>query len=110
MAKVYVSVAHHRYYFHPDDSPWEYEIEAGPEVIGVIDQLFNQKDELEWKNFLRAHLPYIPYHLNRENDEVDNRLKKLYAILHEFGNDEAKEVIESMPYYNTKRSTIRAEF
>jgi len=100
MTKIYVSVANHRYYFHPDDSPWEYEIEAAPEVLGVLNQLFDQKDEIEWKNFFRAHIPYIQYHLDEENDQVDNRLKKLYAVIHEYGNDEAREIIESMHYYS----------
>ena len=102
MTKIYVSVSHHQYYYHPDDSPWEYEIEAEPEVLGILDQLFSQKQEWEWRNFLRAHLPYIPYHLDPQNDEVDQRLKKLYALLHEYGNDEAKVLIETMPYYAQK--------
>ena len=45
MAKIYVSVTHHQYYFHPDDSSWEYEIEGKPEVITILDELFNQKKE-----------------------------------------------------------------
>ncbi|MET1013113.1 MAG: transposase [Paenisporosarcina sp.] len=106
MAKIYVSVAHHQYYYHPEDSPWEYEIEAGPEVYGVLNQLFNQKQEWEGKNFFRAHLPYIPYHLDPENDEVDLRLKKIYALIHEYGNKEAKALIESMPFYAQKENPI----
>ncbi|MCZ8536372.1 MULTISPECIES: transposase [Paenisporosarcina] len=100
MTKVYVSVAHHRYYFHPEDSPWEYEIEAEPEVLNVLDQLFDQKESFEWKGFWRAQTPYVPYHLDPENDGVDLRLKKLYAVIHEYGNEEAKQQIETMPYYS----------
>lgn len=106
MAKIYVSVTHHQYYFHPDDSPWEYEIEGKPEVITILDELFNQKQEWEWKNFLRAHLPYIPYHLDPENDEVDLRLKKLYAVIHEYGTDDAKVLIESMPFYAPREQSM----
>lgn len=100
MSKIFVSVANHRYYFHPDDSPWEYEIEAEPEVLSVLDQLFDQKDQYEWWGFFRAHFPYVPYHLDPENDEVDIRLKKVYALIHEYGNEEAKKQIETMPYYS----------
>ncbi len=100
MPKIFVSVSHHRYYLHPEDSPWEYEIEAEPEVLTVLDQLFEQKEQFEWQGFWRAHLPYIPYHLDRDNDGVDLRLKKLYAVIHEYGNEEAKQQIETMPYYS----------
>ncbi|WP_017379995.1 hypothetical protein [Paenisporosarcina sp. TG-14] len=100
MPKVFVSVSHHRYYLNPNDSPWEYEIEANPSDLTVLDQLFDQKDQHEWKNFWRAHLPYVPYHLDPENDEIDLRLKKLYAFIHEYGNEEAKQQIETMHYYS----------
>jgi hypothetical protein len=99
MAKVFVSVMHHRYYLSPEDSQWEYEIEAEPEVLTVIDRLFDQKEEFESKAFWRAHVPYVPYHLDPENDGVDLQLKKLYAVLHEYGNEEAKQLIETMPFY-----------
>jgi len=99
MSKVFVSVMHHRYYLHPEDSPWEYEIDAEPEVLTVIDQLFDQKEEFESQNFLRSHLPYVQYHLDKENDAIDLRLKKLYAVIHEYGNEEAKKHIETLPYY-----------
>ncbi|WP_075620140.1 transposase [Paenisporosarcina indica] len=99
MAKVFVSVMHHRYYLHPEESQWEYEIDAAPEVLTVIDRLFEQKETFESKAFWRAHVPYVPYHLDPENDGVDLQLKKLYAVIHEYGNDEAKQHIETLPFY-----------
>ena len=54
MTKIYVSVSHHRYYYHPEDSPWEYEIEAEPEVLTVLDQLFEQKEEIEMERVLAS--------------------------------------------------------
>jgi len=100
MTKIYVSISHHRYYYHPEDSPWEYEIEAEPEVLTVLDQLFEQKEEIEQKGFWRAHLPYVPYHLDPENDESDIRLKKLYAVIHQYTDEESKQHIETMPFYS----------
>ena len=59
---IYVSVTDQRVYIHPDDSPWEYEVEVQREYVPIFHTLFEQINELEFRNFLRAHLPYVPYH------------------------------------------------
>ncbi|MEK4759061.1 transposase [Viridibacillus sp. FSL E2-0187] len=97
---LYVSIANQRYYTSPDESPWEFKLQIEPQYIKIFDQLFNQAEYFDGKSIWRAQLPYIPYHLDQENDEVDLRLKKLYALVHEFGDTETKQLIEQMPYYS----------
>jgi len=58
--------------------------------------LFDQNYSTEWINFFRAHVPYVQYHYDRENDAYDNTIQQVYGILHELGDDEAKRHIESM--------------
>ncbi|MBK3496094.1 transposase [Viridibacillus sp. YIM B01967] len=97
---LYVSIANKRYYTSPYDSPWEFKLQIEPQYVKVFDQLFNQSSTLDQQNFWRAQLPYVPYHLDPENDEIDLRLKKMYALVHEFGDAETKQLIEQMPYYS----------
>lgn len=97
--KLYVSLTDQRVFHHPDDSPWEFEVHVEREVVPVFRRLFSQMDDLELNNFLRSHLPYIPYHNDRNNHEIDLRTQKVYAIIHEFSDEPTKRFIEELPYF-----------
>ncbi len=97
--KMYVSVVHQQVYHHPDDSPWEYEVNVTEEYVPVFHRLFHQVDRLEFRNFLRAHLPYVPYHYDKDNHDIDTRTMKVYALIHEFTDDKSKQFIEKLPYF-----------
>ena len=81
------------------DSPWEYEVDVPSDYVPVFHRLFTQMNELESRNFYRAHLPFIPYHYDKDNHEIELRTIKVYALIHEFTNDESKKFIEQMPYF-----------
>lgn len=96
---MYVSIMHQQINYYPDDSPWEYEVEVAKEFVPIFHRLFHQMDRLEFINFLRSHLPYFPYHFDRNNHEIDLRTMKLYALVHEFSDDETRRFIEKLPYF-----------
>jgi hypothetical protein len=97
--KMYVSVVNQRVYTYPHDSPWEYEVHVDKNYVPIFQNLFEQSNALEFRNFLRAHLPYVPYHYDRDNHDIDLRTKKVYALIHEFTDDESKRFIEQLPYF-----------
>lgn len=101
MAKaiLYVSITDQRVYIHSDDSPWEYKIEVQREFVPIFHRLFEQINEIEFQNFLRAHLPFVPYHQDRYNHLIDLRTQKIYALIHEFSDQETKKFIEELPYF-----------
>ncbi len=96
---LYVSVSDQRVYSYPDDSPWEFKIKVQQEFVPVFQQLFEQVNHLEFQNFLRSHLPYVPYHLDRDNHLIDRRMHKVYALIHEFSDRETKKFIEALPFF-----------
>lgn len=98
--RLYVSLTDQRVFSFPDDSPWDYEINVTREYVPIFHRLFDQVNELELRNFFRAHLPYIPYHYDKNNHDIDLRTKKVYALIHEFSDDETKKFIEKLPYFN----------
>ncbi|MDN4607807.1 transposase [Sporosarcina highlanderae] len=98
--RMYVSIANQQIYSHKHDSPWEYEVEMSREFLPVFNQLFTQIDRLEFSNFLRGHSrPFLQYHYDRDNHGIDLRTMKLYALIHEFTDDETKKFIERLPYF-----------
>ena len=95
---IYVSVANLTCNFHPGLS-YEFVLTMEPVKARVFAKLFQQMQQLEASNAFRAHMPYIPYHMDRLNHEIDYRLQKIYALIHEFGDDEAKRFVEQLPYF-----------
>jgi len=77
-------------------STWSFKIEADDEEITELRELFNQNYSNEWKNFFRAHVPYVQYHYDRENDDYDSTIQQVYGMIHKLGDEEAKNHIESM--------------
>lgn len=78
------------------DSPWNFRIEANDEEIIALREYFDQNYSTDWQNFFRAHVPYIQYHYDRENDAYDETTKKLYEMIYELGDKEARKHIEGM--------------
>lgn len=95
---VYVSVANLTCNFQPGPS-YEFVLQMEPLQARVFAKIFRQMNELEGANAFRAHLPYIPYHSDRLNHEIDYRLKKVYTLIHMFGDEEAKKFVEQLPYF-----------
>jgi len=98
-SKLYVSVTNHKIYNYPDDSPWDYEIAIQNDHVPIFHKLFKQISHLEMRNFYRAHLPYVPYHRDKDNHDIDLRTKKVYALIHEYGDNKTKKFIEQLPYF-----------
>ena len=77
-------------------SPWSFRIQANDEEIILLREYFDQNYSTEWQNFFRAHVPYVQYHYDRENDAYDETMKKIYGMIYELGDEEARQHIESM--------------
>ena len=98
---MYVSVVNQQVYNYPDDSPWEFEVDVESEYVPIFHRLFKQIDELEFRNFLRSHLPFMPYHFGRNNYNVDQRTMKIYALIHEF-TDDSRSVYRKASVFSLK--------
>ena len=77
-------------------STWSFKIQANDEEITQLRELFDQNYSTEWKNFFRAHVPYVQYHYDRENDAYDKTIEQVYGMIYKLGDNEAKSHIESM--------------
>lgn len=72
---IYVNVANQTYSYVPLGESCEFKLKMDSDKAKIFEHLFLQLNSLEFHNLVRAHLPYIPYHLDEENDEIDTRLK-----------------------------------
>ncbi|MDR7000470.1 hydrolase [Neobacillus niacini] len=77
-------------------STWSYKIQATDEEISQLRGLFDQNYATEWDNFIRAHIPYVEYHHDRENDHYDSTIQQVYGMIYKLGDEEARNHIETM--------------
>ena len=101
--KAYVSVSNRKIYAYPSESPWEFEITTTQEMIPVFYRLFDQLNYADIKCFWRAHVPIRLYHQDRENDMYDIKMKKVYALIHEFCDKDSQKFIEQLPYFKERK-------
>lgn len=82
-------------------STWNYRIEATDDEIYQLRSFFEDNYNTEWANFFRAHVPFLEYHHDKENDAYDETMVHVYSLIHKLGDDEAKKHIESMGILRT---------
>ncbi|KKB37519.1 hydrolase [Bacillus thermotolerans] len=92
----YISIANGEIMRSSTDSPWNFKVEATDEEITALRELFNANYSTEWANFLRAHVPYVQYHYDRENDQYDSRMEQVYEMIYQLGDEEAKQYVKDI--------------
>ena len=85
-----------------ESSPWNFKIEATDDEIMKLREYFNLNYYVDEENFYRAHVPYLEYHYDRENDEYDRTLQKIYQMIYQLGDEDAKQHIDSMGILQAK--------
>lgn len=94
----YVSVISGDILADKTDYPYEFEIEANEEEIQRLESLFEGKNQADWGSFIRAHIPIMPYHLDKENDYYDANLYEIYQMIYELGNEQTRRDMENLGY------------
>ena len=77
-------------------STWSYKIQATDDEITELRELFDQNYSTEWDAFVRAHIPFVEYHHDRENHQYDSTIQQVYGIIYKLGDEEAKNHIGNM--------------
>lgn len=101
----YIYIANGQISRDRESSPWNFKIEATDEEITQLRELFDQNYKTEVENFYRAHVPFIQYHYDRENDAYDETIQRIYGMIYQLGDEEAKNHIESMGILSRKPTT-----
>ena len=96
----YIAIASGEISQSATSSPWDFKIEASQNEIQELRLYFDKIDSTGWKNFFRAHIPFLEYHHDKENDEYDEILIQIYNKVYQLGDQEARNTIEEMGILN----------
>ncbi|OKL36182.1 hydrolase [Domibacillus mangrovi] len=92
----YIQVANGEIQSRSDVSPWEFRIFANEKEIQDLRGLFTEMNEADSRTFWRTHLPAVPYHMDKDNDQYDKRMMEVYDKLYELGDEDTRSHIKKM--------------
>jgi hypothetical protein len=96
--RFYVSVQAKTVMYDQGDAAYELEIDATPEQIKRLHELFESASEADFTNYLRAHNPVLIIEDLVNHDWYDLHLQEIYRMLYELGTDETRAHIEKMGF------------
>ncbi|MDY0405273.1 hydrolase [Virgibacillus sp. 179-BFC.A HS] len=79
--------------YHNNDT---YVIYATPVEVEQLRSKFDHMDDAEYRTFLRAHVPIMPYHHDEGNDDYDRGITNAFQMLYELGDEQTKEHITNI--------------
>ncbi|WP_186576444.1 hydrolase [Aquibacillus kalidii] len=71
-------------------------IHANDEEVFLLREKMNEMYNADMNGFVRAHIPYVPYHNDESNDNYDDGLIDAFKMIHDLGDGKTREHIESM--------------
>ncbi|TDQ40300.1 hydrolase [Aureibacillus halotolerans] len=91
-----VSVAKREINANESNSPFEFRVVATEEEIDILREMFHLLDSHTFDTFVRAHVPFLQYHEDRENDQYDRQMIHIYGYIEQIGDERTREHIHSM--------------
>lgn len=73
-----------------------YTIFARAEEVDQLRRLMDNMSDADQASFIRAHVPFVPYHIDDATDTYDQYYKEAMKFIYQYGNHEARDHIESM--------------
>lgn len=74
----------------------EFVIYATEDEVRLLRQRLEGMFESDVNAFWRAHVPIMPYHNDKPNDDYDTGITDAFQMIHELGDKETKAHIENI--------------
>jgi hypothetical protein len=84
-------------------SSFQFEISATDDDVRKLAKMFDEMESTANDTFARSHLPYVPYSNDSDNDRYDNKLREVYQFIHDLGQEETRNFIESMSNWKQEK-------
>ncbi|WP_050181074.1 hypothetical protein [Domibacillus robiginosus] len=92
----YIAIANGEIQSQPDVAPWNFRVFANEKEIQSLRELLNSMNREDFGSFWRAHIPIVPYHEDKNNDQYDRYIMALYDKIYELGDEDARGHIKKM--------------
>ncbi|WP_082233536.1 hydrolase [Halobacillus massiliensis] len=62
----------------------------------LLREIFDEADNADIRSFFRSHVPFQPYHQDKDNDEYDQDMKSAFRMIYELGDEKTRNHIAGM--------------
>ncbi|SHM91423.1 hydrolase [Gracilibacillus kekensis] len=90
----YVNIASQEISQIPYGTNTEYTIEATDEEVFLLREKFSEIHDDDFGTYIRAHIPFVQYHDDRDNDEYDRDLQDAFQMIYQLASPETKLAME----------------
>lgn len=98
--RYYVSVQAMTVMEQQGDAAYELEIDATPDEVETLLELFESRNDADLRNYFRVHNPQVLVEEIIHQEVADRFLAEAYRLIHKLGTPETKRHIESMNVLN----------
>lgn len=77
-----------------DDPYYDYEIEATPEQLLHLENLFREMEEADFKTYVEAHIPYETQERAQSSRVEDQQMKAVYQMIYQLGTEQTKQALQ----------------
>lgn len=74
----------------------QYTIYATDDEVRTLREKFRNMHEASFDSYLRAHVPIVPYHNDKPNDDYDSNMAEVFQMIYELGDEQAKQHIKQL--------------
>jgi len=92
----YVSVGSGEIVEDPTVTPWDFQVEANEEEIMKLGELLDQASRENMDVVYRITHPIEGGKIRHDLQDYDETLQRIYRMIYDLGNDEAKQFIQNM--------------
>jgi hypothetical protein len=77
-----------------NDAVYDFEIQATPEEINQLQQLFEDTQDADLKTFIKAHIPFQTLEREKESWNEDDKIDAVYQMIYNLGTVKTKQKME----------------
>ncbi|PWU68112.1 MULTISPECIES: hypothetical protein [Gracilibacillus] len=92
--KYYVNIGTQEISHIPYGGNAEFVIQANDEEITLLRLKFDEIHDADLSTYVRAHIPFTPYHNDPQNDAYDEGIKGVYQMIYELADEETKAAMD----------------
>lgn len=94
--KYYINIGTREISLNHDGNNDDFIIYATREEVTALREVFDEIYNSDVRSFYRAHIPFMPYHQDQDNDDTEVEMKNAFQKIHDLGDETTRNHIEQM--------------
>ncbi|SFJ39254.1 hypothetical protein SAMN04487936_10217 [Halobacillus dabanensis] len=94
--KYFINMGTREISLNHDANNDDFIIYATEDEVKALREVFDEIYNSDVRSFYRSHIPFMPYHLDQDNDNSDVDMKTAFQKIYDLGDEMTKDHITKM--------------